>query len=104
MLLQSVQAEKRIDNRVTIPDGTAAVCAFDRCSRMKISHWETGKAEQQPGYMGIPVRKSEDLPGETPAHDCETRGGLLRKSAVTAFCCHGFLFMKKVPDYEEKAE
>ena len=67
---------------------------------MKISHWETGKAEQQPEYTVIPVRKSEDLLREPPAHDCETRGDLLRKSGRDSILLSRLFVMKKVSDYE----
>jgi len=40
----SVQAPGRIENRVRIPDGPAAVCAEVPRFTMKIGHWETGKA------------------------------------------------------------
>ena len=65
--LGRVRLSERIVNRVGFPDGTAAVSTFDLCSLMKISHWETGKAEPESGNDPFRMCKSEDLLEECPA-------------------------------------
>ena len=51
----------RIENRVRIPDGTAAVCAEGRLT-LKNGHWETGKASRSAdGNHSVLRVKSEDL-------------------------------------------
>lgn len=66
MLLFLYGEQERIENRVGIPDGTAAVCA-EGLRGVKAGHWETEKAARV-----LMRHKSEELLRLLPVENTDT--------------------------------